>query len=305
MELFQNILVAVEIDANGEIAFGCRAAVSQSLWLAQRNRAKLTFVHVNDMTEEMRGIADMQPQSPLAAHLERCMRLLESLAATVPDAAGSARLLFGDVAPELLRETASGGHDLLVVGTRERSGPERALFGSVANRLVRASPCPVWAVKPQQQAGFSRVLVAHDLEAGGDMALALGASLAKRQDAELHVLHVTDNRSDGHDQDQVERRSRLARRLLDECNKLGAGDRAYVAVRNGTPHVEILDYATAQAIDLLCMGMQGRTGVARLVIGNTAEKVLPDICCSLLAIRPDAQPAAGEPALVQSTSGSV
>ncbi len=38
--------------------------------------------------------------------------------------------------------------------------------------------------------------------------------------------------------------------------------------------------------DLVVMGTVGRTGIAGLLIGNTAETILERIGCSVLAIKP-------------------
>jgi universal stress protein E len=41
------------------------------------------------------------------------------------------------------------------------------------------------------------------------------------------------------------------------------------------------------SIDLLIMGTIGRSGIPGVVTGNTAERMLPLVQCSLLAIKPD------------------
>lgn len=51
------------------------------------------------------------------------------------------------VADEILDAVADAEIDLVVVGTRGRTGVERHLLGSVAEKLVRASPVPVVTVR--------------------------------------------------------------------------------------------------------------------------------------------------------------
>ena len=41
--------------------------------------------------------------------------------------------------------------DLVVVGTRGRSGAERMLLGSVSDHVVRNAPCPVLVVRPSER----------------------------------------------------------------------------------------------------------------------------------------------------------
>jgi nucleotide-binding universal stress UspA family protein len=55
----------------------------------------------------------------------------------------------------------------------------------------------------------------------------------------------------------------------------------------GAPEDVIPAFAAEQALDLLVMGTVARTGVAGFFIGNTAERVLRNLPCSVLAVKPD------------------
>jgi universal stress protein E len=52
------------------------------------------------------------------------------------------------------------------------------------------------------------------------------------------------------------------------------------------PDVAIMNCIEQHDIDLLVMGTVGRTGVSGIITGNTAERLLPRIPCSLLAVKP-------------------
>lgn len=71
----------------------------------------------------------------------------ESLSTMGRRLGASTRLLYGNPAQELLREAEFVQPDLIVMGTRDRSGIERWLKGSVADRLVRQAPCAVMVVR--------------------------------------------------------------------------------------------------------------------------------------------------------------
>src|SRR5262249_12835292 len=53
----------------------------------------------------------------------------------------------GGAAEAILRTASEGRFDLIACGTHGRTGLRRALFGSTAERIVRLSPCPVFAVR--------------------------------------------------------------------------------------------------------------------------------------------------------------
>lgn len=55
----------------------------------------------------------------------------------------------------------------------------------------------------------------------------------------------------------------------------------------GEASVVLLRTVRSLEADLLVMGTVARTGIAGLIIGNTAETVLDQVNCSVLAIKPD------------------
>jgi len=59
-----------------------------------------------------------------------------------------AKVLVGDVAEEIIRHAEDSGMDLIVMGTHGYKGLEKVMFGSVAEKVVRASPCPVLTINP-------------------------------------------------------------------------------------------------------------------------------------------------------------
>jgi universal stress protein A len=56
-------------------------------------------------------------------------------------------------------------------------------------------------------------------------------------------------------------------------------------VRIGSPHVEIIDAAKELDIDLIILSTHGRTGLAHILLGATAEKVVRRAGCPVLVVR--------------------
>jgi nucleotide-binding universal stress UspA family protein len=68
------------------------------------------------------------------------------------------------------------------------------------------------------------------------------------------------------------------------------GDRlskAQTIHRRGTPEDVIPQFVVSKRVDLVVMGTLARAGVAGFLIGNTAERVLRKLPCSVLAVKPD------------------
>jgi nucleotide-binding universal stress UspA family protein len=65
-----------------------------------------------------------------------------------------------------------------------------------------------------------------------------------------------------------------------------AGIRFETAVRFGDAADEIVRYARENSIDVVVMATHGQTGLARLVFGSVASRVLASGVCPVLLVRP-------------------
>jgi nucleotide-binding universal stress UspA family protein len=128
------------------------------------------------------------------------------------------------------------------------------------------------------------VLVATDFSETANTAVRVARASARAFGARLHVVHVAwaDNR---------ELDALFARFLGD----LGTtGPIAVVSLRGDAPE-EIVRYAKVHGIDLIVLGVHGRTGVSPAVIGSVAERVVRTAPCPVLTVP---HPSPGEEARV-------
>lgn len=129
---------------------------------------------------------------------------------------------------------------------------------------------------------YDTVLVPTD---GSDHAIRAaehGYYMARRFDADVHVLNVVDVEgaagmfdAGGVDDRFVGRLEREGERSV-ETVRAAIGDESAVttALVEGEPSDAILEYATANDADLIAMGTHGRTGVHRYVAGSVTEAVV-------------------------------
>jgi nucleotide-binding universal stress UspA family protein len=146
---------------------------------------------------------------------------------------------------------------------------------------------------------LKHVLVATDFSEVSASALEYGRQLARLGEGTLHVLHVVDDikmvlayadagvagLAPAELQTEIEASAR--RRLeaaVDECDRREL--HAVTALRVGhNPAREVVDYAAANAIDLIVVGATGRGALNRLLMGSVADKVMRHAPCPVLAIR--------------------
>ena len=144
---------------------------------------------------------------------------------------------------------------------------------------------------------LKNILVATDFSEPSDAALTYGRALARAFTATLHVVHIIDGPSAmvyGAEayavsmpglQEQVEA---AARAHLDDL--LLDSDPQPLPVRRvlltaSAPAAAIVDYAGREQIDLIVTGTHGRGGVAHLLMGSVAERVVRTAPCPVLTVR--------------------
>lgn len=219
----------------------------------------------------------------------------------------SGRVLAGTPFLEIIRQVLSHGHDLIMIMAEGSGGLREILFGSTTMHLMRKSPCPVWVLKPTQARSYRRILAAvnpdpqhENQDALNRKIMDLATSLASMEESELLILHtwsvamesVLRGKRSGLDRQEVDRlvqQTREAHRqyllnLLADYPMAQIKQQVYLVKGEAA---EVISNMARRQIDLIVMGTVGRTGVAGLLMGDTAEKVLRQVDCAVMAIKPD------------------
>jgi nucleotide-binding universal stress UspA family protein len=188
--------------------------------------------------------------------------------------------------------------DLIVVGTRGKSGLEHVVLGSTAERIIRMAPCPVLVVRgagglpSAEPVTVHRILVPVDFSDCAMNALEYAVLVAQRAKASLRVLHVLEPVSYGldftlsHATQREAARAGMTERLTNLVTALHRGGlTADFQLRGGLPSDSILEAAAASEADLIVMGTHGRRGLSHAFWGSVAESVLRKSPCPVLAVR--------------------
>jgi universal stress protein E len=301
MRRFQNILVGVDL-SSGDRLVACelvpptREAIDRSVWLAKRNSAQLTFFSALDVSAIAQRLIEEAGEGSEPSVLQDAQAALGRLVeeATAEGVTAKFEIRFGKSWLEIIRAVLRNQHDLVVAGTRHLGNLEGLLMGSTGIKLLRKCPCPVWITQPQNSHKIESILVAHCLRPVGDLAMELGSSMAEHHGAQLHVVHalefdVSDDLLPG---DVIPAQEMSRRRILARQHIESQGARYDLTQ---PPQIEIVTQPADQAvlstiekknIQLLVMGTVARTGIAGMITGNTAERLLPQIACSVVAVKP-------------------
>jgi universal stress protein E len=307
MKRFQRILVAVDLASGDELVSDelvppSQEAVDQAVWLAGNSGAELLFFYSLEISDRARRLIDEDDliSANVLGHAHGVLRSLVERAKT-EGVSTDYRVVFGKSWLEILRQVHAGCHDLVIAGTRHQGRICSALLGSTGMKVLRKCPCPVWITQPRKHRQLSSVVAATDFSLVCDFALDLAASLVELNGATLHIVHAlslsdeaTMRRAGVPEADISKYRQHAEQHAQDEMTRLLARESIQALPKKPTVHIEagdadqvILQQIEAQSADLLAMGTLARSGLSGILMGNTAERLLPRIGCSLLAVKPE------------------
>lgn len=303
MHSFRNILYAST--GIGEDTEGLKQALS----LARANQAVLKSLLV-------------YPELPRSHEMYQDKYrefMLDQMEAAIRQARASLRL--GDNEPPVTVELDAGSdppavrmiryalretHGLLIKETEPIEGGVG--FTSLDMTLLRNCPCPVWLARPISRPRTEiRVAVAVSTDnreqSEQDLALrllTLGRSLADTCNSELTIVSCwdfeferflrsntrveipVDTMQNTIQNAQAAHQAELGR-LIEES---GIDGRYHVHRMKGLPEKMIPLFVRSRKIDILVMGTVARTGIFGYLMGNTAENIMHELPCALLAIKP-------------------
>lgn len=198
-----------------------------------------------------------------------------------------------DIQPCLAGAIEKNNTDLVVIGTRGRTGLGKLLLGSVAEEIFRTVSCPVLTVGPHSGAihehggELREILYATDLSPESRAAAPFAISLAKEFQSHLILMHVIpeeqpdDLVSDANVKPALEK-------LLRELVPPEASCKPEYIVECGAPADMILEFANVKEMDLIVLGVRperGAPGAATHLPIAIAHKIVSHAECPVLTVR--------------------
>jgi universal stress protein E len=206
----------------------------------------------------------------------------------------------------IVRQALAMHADLVLAGTHRHSIGARIATRSIDWELIRQCPIPLLIVKSGRGYRHAAVVAAvdpfHDNDklAGLDRSLLeTGGRLARLFDSELHVFHAymplvpVQTLPIATGAPFIMMPSELQRSHQDEVMRAVDGLADQARIPKAHRHVEVghvvgeLGALLKQVhAGVLVMGAVSRSGLQRLLIGNTAERVLDGVPCDVLVVKP-------------------
>lgn len=285
-------------------------ALHRAIRLCQDAHANLTILKTQeDIPDRLNSLIQSLgfPMSILAdqeAKQESLDKALQ-LAASV-DVPANYEAIHGRPIEGIVRELVAHDYDLLIKAAQPSLGIRRVLLGHQDRQLIRKCPCPVWIEKQSTRTTHDRILAAVDPAPFADDLehhqlnvdiLKWASYLAEVEDAQLEVVHVwpfhherrLHGRGGFSDGDVVRIGAEIRRKHKDALDALIDPFRSKIHrihLLKGDAAEEISRLADQKSFDVVVLGTVCRSGIEGLLIGNTAETVLDQIDCSVVALKP-------------------
>lgn len=135
---------------------------------------------------------------------------------------------------------------------------------------------------------FKKILAAYDGSESAMTAFDHALDLARKYQAELHVLSVVrlpDIAEEVETEAIMENSQKHYQEIQEPLKALAGGVSARFVVAIGHPAVKITTYAEENGIDLIVMGHRGKTFFERWLIGSVAKKVMSYAPCTVMVVR--------------------
>jgi nucleotide-binding universal stress UspA family protein len=310
--MYRNLLVPLDGSAFAE------HALPLALSIAKRAGSGITIVHAHHplaaLYVDSPVLIDSSLESDLMKHKREYLDRVASHLATVSQLRVKPLFMVGEIVETIGRVAASTEVDLVVMTTHARGPLGRFWLGSVADALLRHLSVPILLVRAQEgpadynkDVTFRHILIPLDGSALAEQILDPSVQFGKLMDTDLTLVRVLSPAmlsGFGLQGGQIGLQARsivdralaiqkeLRKSASDYLEKMAQKLRAEslriktIVAEDQQPGVAILREAAANAADLIALETHGRRGLARMMLGSVADKVVRGASVPVLLQRP-------------------
>ncbi|MEZ6053557.1 MAG: universal stress protein [Planctomycetaceae bacterium] len=297
MQTFNNILVVTDtrLDAH--------PILDEAVKLARCNAATVKIVDVVPefpwTARQYGGLRELLG-SDMQARLDALASPIRGMGVEV-----ETKVLWGKTSVEIIREVLRGQHDLVLRVAEGLDSQQKDLLGATGRRLLSDCPCAVWLIASDDIPEYKHVVGCVDISTGHELDIELNekvydlaSAIGYQHQARTSIVHAwgmqfeqfLERRIARRDfNEMLNQRREHVEALFDEFLKShGRNCRdPDIQLLKDDPVFAIPSFVKEQSVDLIVMGTLARSSLMGLLIGNTAERILGEINCSVLAIKAD------------------
>ena len=190
----------------------------------------------------------------------------------------------GRPADEILEATHDV--DMIIIATHGRSGIARWWLGSVADEVIKESACPCLVIGPNVETDLEhfevkRILLPLDGSENAELAIPLAAYIADKTGAEIDVVRAMSLTAVSYDPGMSMYSAELVTSIEDSVKaylqsvaERLKGRKIETTMLIGGPGEMLLEHLKEKPANLVVSTTHGRTGVRRIALGSTSDRLL-------------------------------
>lgn len=181
---------------------------------------------------------------------------------------------------EIVAEARAGNIDVIVMGRRGGRGRARMMVGDATAKVIGEAHGSI-LVCPKAAGMFSqRIVLGTDGSRFSDAAAIAAGNLARRAGLPVTVAGVM--KPAFGEARRAEAKAAVERVV---AHFAAEGIDAEALLEEGQPDEVIVRTAATRGADLIVVGSHGRTGMARLLMGSTSERIIGLAACAVLVVK--------------------
>ncbi len=300
MEQYQNILVIIDPTTNDQ------KALKRAIELSSHTKAKITaFLSIFDFSYEMTTMLASDEREIMRKTVidDRKQWVEEIITEHNPNALDINCIVVWHNRPfeAIINQVISDKFDLLIKGTHQHDKFKAVIFTPTDWHILRKCPCPVLLVKDHNWPDNGNILAAVNIGSDEDEHKTLNQqiteeanNLAKIINANVHLVNsfpgtpvnIAIEIPEFNAQEYNDTMLKNHQNIMSKHAQAFNVKPEFTYVKEGLAEDIIDEIATKIDAELVILGTIGRTGFSAAIIGNTAEHVLDQLKCDVLALKP-------------------
>lgn len=305
METYQNILVVIDPTTNEQKALKRAIDLATSIHATGSQVNVSAFLSIFDFSYEMTTILSSDERDVMRQSVIKDKEIwLKSIISELnPAIKIDCKVVWHNRPFEaIIERVIEDNYDLVIKGTHQHDKLKSVVFTPTDWHILRKCPCPVLLVKEHEWPINGNILAAVNVGSDEEEHHSLNIKITKeaKQLAELiranvHLVNsfpgtpvniaieIPEFNSNEYN-DTMHKHHEQA--MISHANQFDISV-VNTHVEEGLPETVIEQVANKLDAELVILGTVGRTGFSAALIGNTAEHVIDQLNCDVLALKPD------------------
>jgi universal stress protein E len=306
METYQNILVVIDPTTNEQKALNRAIDLASKINHNSGSQTKVSaFLSIFDFSYEMTTILSSEERDVMRQSMIKDKKLwLENLISELnTDVEINCQVVWHNRPFEsIIERVMKQGYDLVIKGTHQHDKFKSVVFTPTDWHILRKCPCPVLLIKDHEWPSNGNIIAA--VNVGSDEAehhslnvkiTEEAKRLAQLIQANVHLVNsfpgtpvniaieIPEFNSTEYNETMLKHHEQS---MIAHANQFDISV-VNTHVKEGLPETVIAQVAAELDAELVILGTIGRTGISAALIGNTAEHVIDQLNCDVLALKPD------------------